>query len=237
MFELNTERLWKMSYEGIMRKISWSFRSKRIKQLLSFAIEKIEYLDDGVSLFKRYNGYFDLGQEAKFKIVMKRLMRGHHEFREVLFDITQDISWLQITPPPDDLSFCMLMIQSLPNDSKAARNAYEKAKELVFSGKKIDFWDLYELYQVKKSKALWNRVWKQLNKEDNLWFGSIEKILKETGKKDVLSLWMSKAEDINTWNKILRACPKRLRWRACQGIADYYQKLAEDPKLYKRNSL
>jgi len=237
MFELNTKRLWKMSYQGIMRKISWSFRSKRIKQLLRFAIEKIEYFDDGVYLYKHYNGYFDPGQEAKFNIVMKRLVKGNHELRRELFDLTQDIGWLRIAPP-DNLSFCMLMIQRLSNDSKAARDAYEKAKGLVFSGEKIGFWDLYELYSVRKNKALWKRVWKELNREDNLWLGGIEKILKQTGKKDVLSLWISKkADNINTWNTILRACPKRLRKLACKELAAYYLKLADDPEIYKRESL
>ncbi len=230
------KRLRKLSYKAIRRKLFWSFRKKRIQKLLNFAIEKIESFDQGYSLCRDYGNCFNHSQKEMFEVAMRKYLRRNYNLRQELFSLTGEDSWLRITPP-DDLSFCLLMVKTLESNSAFAKKAYEKAKELVFSGKKIAFWDLYELYSVRKNKALWKRVWKELNMEGNFLFGAIEKVLKETGKKEVLHLWMSKADDIDTWNKILRACPKRLRWRACQGIAEYYQKVADDPKIYKRKSL
>ena len=231
------KRLRKMSYKAIRREMYWSFSRKRTQKLLSFAIEKIGSFDEGYSLYENYGKRFDHYQKDKFENVIQGYLHKNYRLRQDLFQVSGKDSWLRVTPP-DDLSFCMLMVKTLESNSIFANKAYEKAKELVFSNEKIGFWDLYELYSVRKNKALWKRVWKELNREDNLWLGGIEKVLKQTGKKDVLNLWISKkADNINTWNTILRACPKRLRKLACKELAAYYLKLADDPEIYKRESL
>lgn len=152
----------------------------------SKAVEKTEAIDYAASIWD------ELSTESK-RILKEKVTRLKPSLSDLenLWLTTRDSGWLEISPP-ENMYFCHLMMENLREESPFRRLAIQQMEDMLplkncgGHTKLSILTALIDLYQLEKSKLVWDEISRFLDK-----FKHAKYVYQETGDRRALSTAIS----------------------------------------------